>query len=181
VNVLAFDPGFDDTGWAVFSLVRPPGTLNEAVKRLRDSGTISTRPELADADRLFSLGLRVRNLIVEWDPVVAYVELPSFEGSYTGGKERRRGVNRLYMALGAILCRLHSGLVVGVPAIRSPKETRHQLLRHAAGVEGIDLPEGPRGGVREDEWDAIWLGASALLERGARDLPLPGRTPVGVH
>lgn len=164
---LAIDPGFDVTGWAVFrsgNLNLRPATLNDALGLLVDSGQVETSTADADAARLASLGIRIRQLCIEWDITTAYVELPAFEGSYTGGKERRAGVNKLYMALGVILSRI-PGEVIGLPAIRAPKETRHQLLEHAARVNGMELPAGPRGGAREDTWDAIWLGCQGLMER----------------
>ena len=68
------------------------------------------------------------------------------------------------MAIGAILANTGGVPVLEVRALTTPKETRHELLENAARMAGKELPVGPRGGKREDAWDAIWLGCQVLLE-----------------
>lgn len=171
MKMIALDPGIDVTGWASFRSRGPPNTpntLNEALRRLTGAGELTTTTSDPDHQRLFDLGLQVRNLVSGYGPDIVVVEVPAFIGDYGGRGERRAAVNRLYMALGAILGRLGGVEVVGRPAIRTPKETRHELLHTAARASGLELPYGPRGGAREDTWDAIWVGCEALLDAGSR-------------
>ncbi|HEX6941147.1 MAG TPA: hypothetical protein VF158_17220, partial [Longimicrobiales bacterium] len=104
-------------------------------------------------------------------------ETPAHHGDYGDDPGRRKGANALYMALGAILsglgqCRGHCR-IVQLRAGRSRKEERRTILEQNARVAGIRLPQGPRGGKRLDEIDAIWIGAYGLSERLSRDLAAP--------
>ncbi len=164
MKLLAIDPGMDDTGYAVFLPCCRPRTVNDALRALLESGTISTDTRDTDPERLASLGLQIRHLVEAHGPSLAAVEVPAYAGNYGGRQARRAGVNKLFQAIGAIFSRLAGVEVLTVPALNTKKETRHQLLDHAAQVIGVELPQGPRGGSREDEWDAIWIGVQTLLE-----------------
>lgn len=173
--MIAIDPGIDTTGVAVFDLERwedAGGTKNNLGRALRAFELhyeITTSPDDELAERLIRLHYAVAEIVADQNPEVAYVEMPAYHGSYSGGTERRRGVNKLYMALGAILSGLSATTVVEMPAIRQPKKHRHELLEAAASVEDVPLPLGPRGGVPEDVWDALWVGIQALTTRGSGD------------
>jgi len=172
MNILAIDPGFDTTGWAVFRC-RPdqlPQTLNHALGLLHATGEICTSTADPDHVRLASLAQQMKNLLEAYFPVLVYLERPAYAGDYGGRRARRAEVNKLYMAIGALQAVIRGPQLFTVPAIRTPKDTRHQLLSHAAQVSRVSLPEGPRGGARQDQLDAIWLGCQALLERVAGDL-----------
>jgi Holliday junction resolvasome RuvABC endonuclease subunit len=164
--LLAIDPGLDVTGWALFKTNgHRPATLNDALTRLCDSGQLITAPHETLSFRLAHLSVEVGHLAALRDPGWVAVEMPAYAGAYSGGRERQVSVGKLYMAIGAILAALDPRDVVQVPAIRQPKAVRHELLEAAAREALVALPTGPRGGAREDIWDAIWLGVTALMER----------------
>jgi len=166
VKLIAFDPGFDVTGWAIFNPCRPPDTLQSAVGALSECGEIRT--ELGDShpQRISHLGSQVHFLLTIHNPDFVVLELPAYEGDYGNDRRRRPGVNKLYMAIGAIMAHTHGERVVTVKAPGQAKSFRHELLASAARMAEVELPEGPRGGVREDAWDAVWAGCSVLLEKG---------------
>jgi len=167
--LLAIDPGFDVTGWAVFEFLGdrpPPATLQDALRTWGGAGEIITTTEDTDARRLDILGGRVLQFVESHyrDPVTIAIELPAYSGTYGRDTASRASLNKLYMAIGAILANTGGVPVLEVRAITTPKETRHELLENAARMAGKVLPIGPRGGKREDAWDAIWLGCQVLLE-----------------
>jgi len=170
--LLALDPGFDATGWAVFDLAAPPRTLQDAVSGLKEAGEIITKPADPDALRLSQIGGQVHFLLTMWNPAGIAVEVPSYSGTYGRNTASRASLNKLFMAIGAILSRAPGERVLTVPALTTPKETRHELLANAARMVAKELPTGPRGGSREDAWDAIWLGCQVLLERWSSINPL---------
>lgn len=165
MRLVSIDPGIDVCGLCAFEwrLERTPVSFDEAVGALLEVHEITTAPDDELPTRLASLGLQATSFLRTWDPLVVVVEVPAFHGSYTGGRERRQGVNKLYQALGAILSRT-GARTLSVPAPRIPKAQRHRLLEHAARMAKVELPYGARGAKREDVWDAIWIGAQALTE-----------------
>lgn len=174
MNVVSFDPGIDATGWACLKVGRGShANINAAVRGLIAYGEIETDPGETMPERLAGVAKEVSLLIREKRPTYVILETPSYAGAYTGGKERFRSVAKLYQAIGAIQAAAalelwSSGQVVRVPAIRQPKEVRHGLLQDAFRKVGLDWPEGPRGGQREDAVDAIWVGVQWILENGRK-------------
>ena len=164
MKILAIDPGFDVTGWAFFSWDHRPLTLQDALDGLKRPGEISTATSEPLEYRLASIGFQASHLVGTIEPDAIVVEMPTFAGSYTGGRERRAGVNKLYMAIGALLSHFEGAPVFTRPAIKKPKAERHELLALAARSLSFELPTGPRGGERQDMWDAIWLGCEFILD-----------------
>jgi len=169
--MIAIDPGLDCTGLARFRMsVTPPRTLNAAVELLDSTGKISTQPGATIERRLGIIAHEISQLD---GAQLIVVEVPPYDGPYTGDRRRQSGVTRLYMAIGAILggaaCReptslttMHdpdSGRVVTVPVITEAKSFRNGLLKAA----GCELPAGPRGGIEQDKADAIWIGCQWML------------------
>lgn len=164
-HVLFVDPGLDDVGWAVFRGRRTRATINEVLRSFVASGTISTDPTERLAYRLVRIAHSIQATARVHHIESAWVEVSPYPGQHASrGRKARQSVNRLYMATGAILAAPEG---VGadtqvVNALTTPKEQRHAILLAAMEKEGIDIPRGPRGGAREDEWDAIWLGVQVL-------------------
>ena len=163
-TLIFIDPGLDVTGIAKFAWSEEkPQTFQEALGCMVFTRSIETSPDQSIESRLADIAARVALL----DADEFYVEHPSYAGSYKRGKELAvvRSIAKLYLAIGAI----HGGLACGstvatpVPAPRMSKKVRHGLLADAARMADIPLPEGPRGGKREDEWDAIFGGCQELL------------------
>ena len=161
--LLAIDPGFDVTGWAAFETDGTPATLQDALKGLVDAGEIETNTKESNPERLEWLGMAINAFPTQHLDHIA-IELPAYSGNFGNDAKRRGSVNKLYMAIGAILANTGGVPVLEVRAITTPKETRHELLANAARIARKVLPIGPRGGKREDAWDAIWLGCQVLLE-----------------
>ena len=168
--LLAIDPGFDVTGWALFEHKgdRTPATLQDALRAWVDAGEITTDTKSADPERLDILGLAFRAKVAVSEPTHIAIEMPAYSGDYGNDPKRRKGVNKLYMAIGAILANTGGVPVLEVRALTTPKETRHELLANAARMAGEVLPVGPGGGKREDAWDAVWLGCQVLMEGRVR-------------
>jgi len=164
--LLAIDPGFDCTGWAVFDHKgdRIPSTLQDALRALSDCGEVVTDTGQTNSRRLCKLGLGFRTIKADLDLDAIAIEIPAYSGDYGNDAKRRGSVNKLYMAIGAILANTGGVPVLEVRALTTPKETRHELLDNAARMAGEVLPVGPRGGKREDAWDAVWLGCQVLME-----------------
>lgn len=165
-SLIFIDPGIDVTGVAKFAWEKKPRTLQGALGCLVFTRSIETKPGVALGDRLSELGSRASLL----DADEFFVEVPTRSGMY--GRHRgldaqmAESLGKLYMAIGAICGGI--GTVQGhppqtVPASGISKDVRHGYLEDAAKVLGIPLPEGPRGGKREDEYDALWGGCQELL------------------
>lgn len=159
MRIVAIDPGIDITGLAALEY-QEDATFDQAVGALVATGEATTSASDDMPSRLASLALQVRAFLVEHDPAVVVVEVPSFHGNYSH-RNNRKSVNKLYQSLGAILAQTGSRTLC-VPAPKSPKATRHQLLEYAAKVADVSLPRGRRGAKREDAWDAVWIGAQAI-------------------
>lgn len=177
MKLLTFDPGFDVTGWATFHLNSLPSTMQEIIAGLTDCGQIATDPKHPIHHRMHVLGMQVRTTVIgtDWDAIA--IEMPAYSGDYGDNRGRRASVNKLYMAVGAILAHTAGEEVIPVPALTVPKETRHELLSRAAEMAGVELPTGPRGGKHEDAWDAIFLGCQLIMDRGAFLFAQPKRNP----
>jgi hypothetical protein len=176
MKLLAIDPGLATTGIAVFS--HPwrgdeyePKNVTEALACLVRSSELATDTSSSLAHRLGDIQFFLTTELELSEPDLIVVEDPPYSGDYGRHKGRgaRAGTNQLYMALGAILaaCGPFTGpytpteLVMRHPSGR--KEQRLELLSAAARSLKIKLPEGPRGGIRQDQLDAIWLGVAELL------------------
>jgi hypothetical protein len=62
------------------------------------------------------------------------------------------------MAIGAVMAGLGDADVHEMAPGKISKGQRWQHLHLLAKEARVPLPEGPRGGLLEDELDAIWLG-----------------------
>lgn len=160
IEVLAVDPGWDELGLARFRFARPPqpGQLNEAL-----AGFVEARVErgMAGEQDLVLRACAIRALLEEevrrlrTAPIVV-IERPPYEGDYGGEKQRRRGVNRLYMAIGACAAAKVGGQAVLTPVAATSKAERRGWL-YSAGL--------PRS-VRGDAADAVWIGAQWVTGPG---------------
>jgi hypothetical protein len=158
IRVLAVDPGWDGLGLALFHFaLRAPTTLQDAVRGLRAAeqvdrlGGMANQAERASAIRaeVEVFGRRQKSNPSEY----LVVEQPPFDGDYHGDKARRGGVNKLYMAIGAVLAAAGVGEPMLLPVVRTPKAERQAYL-HAAGLSED---------VRGDAADAVWIGAQWAL------------------
>ncbi len=165
-TLIFLDPGIDCTGVAKFAWDKKPTTLQEALGCLVFTRSIETSPDDDLGVRLAQIGARVALL----DADEFYVEIPTQAGMYKRHKgldvQLAKSITKLYMAIGAIFgARGGLGYIEpkAVAASMVNKELRHEYLEGAARLLKIGLPEGPRGGKREDEYDAIWGGCQELL------------------
>ncbi len=161
MKIAFIDPGLDITGIATFTADEQPQTLQDALLMMIRSSSLATYPSEPLGERLFNIGDMVN--IIEADKI--FVEEPTYAGAYARrGSQRvvQASLNKLYMAIGAICGGLCFPPIL-VPASGVPKMKRFELLHHAAGTIGLPLPEGIRGGKKEDEWDAIYGGCQILL------------------
>ena len=151
------DPGIDDTGVAVFDVER---TQAEGLKGLYLSDTIQTDAKTPLPLRLAHIAITFGDLLELHEPAYVFMEMPAYAGDYGGKKRRRQDLNKLYMAIGALVgITGHYGVdVVELEADHMRKDLRHEQLKVMAIAAGIELPTGARGGKRDDEWDAIWTG-----------------------
>ena len=175
MKIIAIDPGLDVTGVALFDLDRfheLGGTSDAAYKAFAGCTTVSTSPAEPMEARHAEIHLDLLELLAPDDVTLAYLELPAFTGDYDGTPTRRETMHRMLEARGAILGALGMAClpVVQVRAGQSSKEHREEVLERGFNAAGLKLPRGPRGGKREDEWDAIWLGYWALTTRVMRDV-----------
>lgn len=181
MHVISVDPGLDGIGVAVWDAhqfetlrreIRPE--LAAALRALVGVFLVTTDPADPIDMRLAEIADEMRRAVEEWKPVVAYVETPAYTGDYGDDRSRRGNTNKLYMGLGAVLAGLGAWRpdlhVVTIRAGQARKSERHAILEENARVARIRLPEGPRGGARTDEVDAIWIGAYGLTERLNMDL-----------
>lgn len=181
MHVISVDPGLDGIGVAVWDAhqfetlrreIRPE--LAAALRALVGVFLVTTDPADPIDMRLAEIADQMRRAVEEWKPVVAYVETPAYTGDYGDDRSRRGNTNKLYMGLGAVLAGLGAWRpdlhVVTIRAGQARKSERHAILEENARVARIRLPEGPRGGARTDEVDAIWIGAYGLTERLNMDL-----------
>ena len=181
MHVISVDPGLDGIGVAVWDAdrfdelrreIRPE--LAAALRALAGVFLVTTDPGDPIDVRLAEIAAEMRRAAEEWQPAIAYVETPAYTGDYGDDRSRRGNTNKLYMGLGAVLAGLGSVRpslhVVTLRAGQERKSDRRMILEQNARVAGVRLPEGPRGGERRDEVDAIWIGAYGLTERLHRDL-----------
>ena len=164
-TVLSIDPGLDGTGWAVWttSLPRAIGNTTQTLRRAyRDSGTIHTTPGTPDAQRLLVIGQAVVALAEEYEAVVAAVEVPAIDGTYTRNRPGARstdgfmpsGMKHLHRATGALTYALAS---IGVNVLLVPARGKKAATHAALKAAWPDL-----GRTNEDQRDAIVLGARVL-------------------
>lgn len=167
---VCIDPGYDDTGLAIFHV--PDGveqsTPEARLRMLQSSHTLSTLVEDPPQTRLRALSVQLDAYIghiPEGVEVQAYFEMPARDGDYgRTGKRNRASVNKLYMAIGALLATLarREIPVTTVKALTTKKEQRHEILELLERTTKVELPRGPRGGIRHDEWDAIMVGVTEI-------------------
>ena len=131
------------------------------VRLRRTRRTFSTNPRQSLTNRCGELAGHFEWVCTQYQVRDVHIEIPAYAGSYTGGKERFKGVAKLLMATGAITggCSIGGSDVHTIRASGAPKEQEHAIL---ASVMGKNLPKGPRGGKLEDQWDAIWLGLRVI-------------------
>lgn len=189
MHILTIDPALDGVGLAVFDYdrfrhqTRGPAEFR-ALRALVWSDTLSTSASTPLSERLEAIAIRVASLVREWEAELVYVELPAYSGTYDRGGPSRENLNRLYMGIGACLAGASvalsttGGRLQEVRAGTSKKSERKATLEQVADQVGIRLPQGPRGGGREDEIDAIWIGWWALLNRVAFDRKSPEEAPA---
>ncbi len=164
-TLIFLDPGIDCTGVAKFAWDKKPTTLQEALGCLVFTRSIETSPGMDLGDRLLEIGQRVSCL----DADDFIVEIPTVAGMYKRNKgldvQMAKSITKLYMAIGTIFGAIgadgRDAKAVAAPHVS--KDLRHEYLEGAARLLNIGLPEGPRGGKREDEYDAIWGGCQELL------------------
>jgi hypothetical protein len=186
MKTIFVDPGLDTAGIAIFELNRTPLYIGfetaAALSQLHSTGEFITEPHEPMVERLAYLTAEMQALVVEHCPVAVYMEMPAFSGSYTGGSRRDDDVAVLYQAIGA----LQAGVGIGFSklemqpvffTVRAPntgrtkrKEERFEVLEQAAKKLGTELPRGPKGGKKEDVWDAMFLGVKILTTRIYADL-----------
>lgn len=169
---LAIDPGMDLVAVAVFdSSTAKPGSLGGALKGWTHMLTFSTDSSKPTNDRCAEISDFVAQAVRDHGASVAFIEEPAKSGAYARNKGLHSaiadGLMKLNRGIGAIAAGAHAGgaRLVEMPANRARKEDRHNLLRMAATRAGIGLPVGPRGGKREDEWDALWIGCEVVNNR----------------
>ena len=195
--MLAVDPGLDGVGGAFFDVRQfrlSSRSPVEAIKSWVGTFNLTTDPKDPLPHRLGELSLEIADLInclrPEERPRLIYIEEPSYTGDYQKGRKNRNEVNRLYMAIGALIAGVHASepvrrpgphyvrpLLYLVPADRTRKGSRINSLESIAHIAGRKLPTGPRGGVTgviADQRDAIYIGWSCLLSRVEKDLTLRG-------
>lgn len=171
MNILAVDPGLDATGVAVLDyamFVRLGATPQAGIRALMHSDTITTSPDRPYPERIFTLCQELHRKALVFDCQWGVMEWPAYHGTYGRGTASRPSLNALYLAMGAVLATMTStmGADVAVHQVgQTSKAERHGMLEQAhSDVPGLKpLPTGPRGGRREDELDAIYLGWWAML------------------
>src|SRR5690606_3799632 len=183
MHVISVDPGLDGIGVAVWDAhrfdelrreIRPE--LAAALRALVGVFLVTTAPGDPIDVRLAEIVSEMQRVKDEFNPAIAYVEMPAYTGDYYDeyARSRRSNVNKLYMGLGAVLAGLGAWRpdlhVVTIRAGQGRKIGRDAIVEENARVARIRLPEGPRGGARTDEVDAIWIGAYGLTERLNMDL-----------
>jgi hypothetical protein len=166
MRILGIDPGYDVVAACVLNLHEPPNTLQDALRGYVRCKRVQTNLRDERSDRLAEISSWTAANLELIDVVV--VEVPAIHGKYAryaNHKISRKGVDLLHCALGAILAAagMSDAEVVELAADTMRKGQRHALLETAARQVGLSLPEGPRGGKREDEWDAIWTAARWAL------------------
>jgi Holliday junction resolvasome RuvABC endonuclease subunit len=168
--IWAIDPGLDAVAIAVLSeetyreKVRA-GSVTAPLQAWVVSVLIRTSPRTPLPDRLGEIRSAIEDLLETRPPAAVYVEVPAYAGQYArGGQQTRGGVNGLYLGTGAVLSSVagRGFPVKELKAGRAPKRSRHTVLEAMSRGTRIKLPEGPRGGKREDELDALWIGCWAL-------------------
>lgn len=184
IPLLAVDAGFGKFGVAAFDVARyldSRQTLEDALRAQVGVWQYKTDSGQDDAERLRQINDTMAHLVMRIRPYAAYVERPAIAGLYgRNSKGAQKGVNKLYMGIGAML----SGLARAVEQLEHPcvlamhrasklkkEEERHQLLELTAKSIGVELPRGERGGKQSDAWDASWLGCEVLTGRALSDLP----------
>jgi hypothetical protein len=180
-RLLSIDPGLDGIGVALFDAEKYsptpdlPGPV-AAVRAWEASWTITTDPADELADRCAAIALQLQADVQRWTPRLVYLEVPEISGDYGDNRGRRRSVNLLHVGIGAVLAGLGAataGRLIDVHQVKpgtAAKESRQAWLEEAFRKARIRLPVGPRGGKKEDEVDAIWLGWWCLQHRVSGDL-----------
>jgi hypothetical protein len=164
----SLDPGYDGMGMATWSLKEwneGPSSAERALRVLMNSETLIP-PKKGMVTRLTYIGDALSKRVRSGDHVV--IEYPAYAGQYKRGRPKAQStLNKLYAAIGAAVasCAGVGADVELVKASRARKAERIDTLRLVAKASGMALPLGPRGGKREDEWDAIWLGFWALTTK----------------
>lgn len=166
MRIAFLDPGLDVTGFSVLEYDGSGANLNRAIHHLVDAGDIRSSSKDPLYVRLQTLGETLDRLLEGHGVFATFVEKPAYAGNYRGtGKSRQKTMQAMLLATGALwLAAAAHGGVWWVDATRTSKDHDHFLLLELAKTEGVHLPEGPRGGKREDAWDAIWLGLRWLQD-----------------
>jgi len=179
--ILAIDPGLTATGIAIYDPRIQAQRLRSgdplpvaALRSLRISHTIQVARREELTVRLATLAGEVAELAAGVHPRwqsgqadLVVIEMPAYSGDYAArGRTRNnaKAINLLHLAIGSMIGVLSDYRIRLVTADRQPKERRHAVLSDLAARLGIELPEGPRGGRRMDEMDAMWLGWQAVMD-----------------
>lgn len=162
----AIDPGFDLLALAVFEYnteVPTPADFGSRLGLLWKTEEIVTDAQAPLFERVEHIAWALQRKLLEFDVDRVFLELPSKPGAYKRNRglslAMADGMRKLHLAIGAVVA-VCSYLGVDVVPVSSgvPKAERQAMLKNAAKLEGVELPTGPRGGVRHDLWDAIYLG-----------------------
>lgn len=163
MKALAVDPGLDRIAGVVFDWPDRPRDMTSALRGMVEVEFCETDPDQEIHKRLAKLVVWVWNCIAEHDVTVVIVEAPAKMGAYARhGKAQRANTDRYFMAFGALLAGVQLSVAECIqrPADSTSKDMRLSLLQTAAKTAKVQLPEGPRGGARQDEIDAIWTGCA---------------------